>query len=69
VAAASTSNMLPLCKTRGATSRRFFFPVSIGVELGNLILILLNPALFAYFNSIEINIYIVIAAAIHKKTP
>jgi hypothetical protein len=55
VAAASTSMLLqlrkPLGDTRGRVSLDFF-----GVNLGNIIFVLLNLALFEYFNSIEINI-------------
>jgi hypothetical protein len=56
VAAAFTSNMLPLCKnTRCHKYKNLSFTDSIGDKPGNIIFILLNPALFAYFNSIEID--------------
>jgi hypothetical protein len=56
VAAASTSNMLPHCKKKAVQQvEKFFFAVSVGVELGNMTFILLNPALYAYLNSIEIH--------------
>jgi hypothetical protein len=57
MAAASTSTMSPLYEnTRCHKYKTVFFQVSIGVEMGKIIFILLNPVLFACLNLIKISI-------------
>jgi hypothetical protein len=49
--------IFPLCKNKRCDKwKSAFITVLIGANLGNIILVLLNLALFGYFSSIEINI-------------
>jgi hypothetical protein len=70
VAAASTSNFLPLCKTtRSHKGKINYFTGFIGVNLENIIFVLLYLALFSYCCCIEINILRGHTTEILKKFP